>query len=86
MTGRNNKDRALGWKTVDVPGGTPRISGLPDESPTPYGVCPYDGTPLVFQVPDPHEGGVTPRMFSTRTRDLCLTCGFATVHYAEGAE
>lgn len=86
MTGRKNTDRALGWKTVDVTGGTPRISGLPDEGPAPYGACPHDGTPLAFQVPDPPEGGVTPRMFSTRTRDLCLTCGYTQVYYTEGAE
>lgn len=85
MTGRKDKDRAMRWKTVDVPGGTPRLSGLPD-SRAPYGVCPHDGTPLALQVPDPREGGITPRMISTRSRDLCLTCGYTKVHYVEGTE
>lgn len=86
MTGRKNQGRAQGWRTVDVPGGTPRLSGLPNQGPAPYGVCPHDGTPLVFQIPDPPEGGVTPRMFATRTRDLCPTCGYAEVHHAEGTD
>lgn len=86
MTGDQNKDRAQGWKTVDVPGGTPRIPGLPNKPAAPYGVCPHDGTPLLLQVPDPHEGGVTPAMFSTRTRLLCRTCGYDEIEYREGTK
>jgi hypothetical protein len=83
MTGRKNTGREQ-WKTVDVPDGTPRIPGLPASAP--YGVCPHDGTPLVFQVPATREGGVTPVMFSTRTRTLCTTCGYDEIEYREGTE